>query len=134
MRTLAVEHIIHLHREIIKTSGGTLGIRDSAAIESAVAQPKMTFDGVELYPTLAAKAAALAHSLISGHPFIDGNKRIGHAAMETMLVLNGMEISVGVDEQERTILGVAAGTFGRDEFIDWVESNVRQLSSERSPD
>ena len=48
----------------------------------------MTFGGDELYPTVATKAAALGHALISNHPFVDGNKRIGHAAMEVMLIFN----------------------------------------------
>jgi death-on-curing protein len=58
------------------------------------------------------KAAALGFSLISNRPFVDGNKRIGHAAMETFLVLNGFEIAAPVDEQEQVILRVAAGEWG----------------------
>ena len=61
-------------------------------LESAVAQPRQTFGGADLYPSLAAKAAALAHALDLGHPFVDGNKRIGHAAMEVFLMLNYFEI------------------------------------------
>ena len=51
------------------------------AVESAVAQPQMTFGGKDLYFTLADKAAALGFSLVMNHPFVDGNKRIGHAAI-----------------------------------------------------
>ena len=86
-----------------------MGLRDRGAIESAVAQPEMTFGGDDLYPTIAEKAAALGHSLIQNHPFIDGNKRVGHAAIEVFLVLNGYEISASVDEQEQTVLTVANG-------------------------
>ena len=60
----------------------------------------MSFGGTELYPTLVEKAAALGFSLIKNHPFVDGNKRVGHAAMETFLVLNGHEIDAPVPEQE----------------------------------
>ena len=52
----------------------------------------MTFGGKELYESLASKAAALCHSLVSNHPFVDGNKRVGHAAMETLLVLERFHI------------------------------------------
>ena len=69
----------------------------------------MTFGGQELYPGLADKAAALGFSLVCNHPFVDGNKRVGHAAMETFLVLNGWELAAGVDEQEQVILRLAAG-------------------------
>jgi death-on-curing protein len=69
-------------------------------LESATAQPRKTFGGEDLYPDLPAKAAALAFSLINNHPLVDGNKRIGHAALETLLVLNGFELDAGVDEAE----------------------------------
>ena len=82
MRFLAVERIIALQEEVLRTSGGSSGIRDRNAIESAAAQPQMAFGGAELYPTLAEKAAARSFSLIKNHAFVDGNKRIGHAAME----------------------------------------------------
>ena len=50
------------------------------------------------------------------HPFMDGNKRIGHAAMEVFLILNGLEINASVDEQEKIILAVASGELNRKAF------------------
>jgi death-on-curing protein len=84
----------------------------------------MTFDGQQLYPTLAEKAAALAFSLNKNHPFQDGNKRTSHAAMEMFLMRNGHEIAADVDEQEAVFLGVAAGTVGREHFTEWVKAHV----------
>ena len=84
----------------------------------------MTFGGAELYPTLADKAAALGFSLICNHPFVDGNKRIGHAAMESFLVLNGYELTASVDEQEAVILNVASGQMKRDDFTEWVKNHL----------
>jgi death on curing protein len=84
----------------------------------------MTFAGEELYPTIVEKASALGFSLIKNHPFIDGNKRIGHAAMEVFLVLNGFEIKAAVDEQEQVILQVASGELGRDKFTEWLRSDI----------
>ena len=109
MRYLTLEEVQEMHRRVIAQSGGSLGIRDLGSLLSSIAQPEMTFDGLDLYPTLAEKAAALGYSLIQNHPFIDGNKRIGHLAMETFLVLNGYELDADVDEQERLILEVASG-------------------------
>ncbi len=106
MRYLSREEIIALHARVIAQSGGILGLRDRGAIESAVAQPEMTSGGDDL---LAEKAAALGHSLIQNHPFLDGNKRVGHAAIEVFLVLNGYEITASVDEQEEIVLTVANG-------------------------
>lgn len=59
-----------------------------------------------------------------GHPFLDGNKRTGHAAMETFLVLNDYEVSAPVDEQERVMLQLAAGELSRDDFLEWVRSRA----------
>jgi death-on-curing protein len=66
----------------------------------------------------------LSFSLINNHPFIDGNKRVGHAAMETFLVLNGYELRASVDDQEGTILGVAAGAVQREDLVAWLRNKV----------
>lgn len=84
----------------------------------------MTFGGEDLYPTLVEKAAALGFSLVKNHPFVDGNKRIGHAAMEVFLVLNEYEIAASIDEQEAIILQLAAGEIDRSSFTEWLSSRV----------
>ena len=99
MRYLTLNEVLELHRCIIERFGGSIGMLDLGALESALAQPRTTFGGVELYPTIVEKASALGFSLIKNHPFVDGNKRTGHAAMETYLILNGFEIDASVDEQ-----------------------------------
>lgn len=76
MRYLSLQEVISLHCLLIAQSGGSSGLRDRGALESAVAQPEAGFGGEELYPDLASKAAALGHSLIQNHPFVDGNKRV----------------------------------------------------------
>jgi death-on-curing protein len=124
MRYLTVGEVLDIYSRVIQQSGGLVGIRDLGALESAVAQPRMTFDGAELYPTLAEKASALGFSLTENHPFIDGNKRTGHAALETLLVLNGYQISASVDEQVAVILGVASGDVGREAFTDWLRGHI----------
>jgi death-on-curing protein len=128
MRYLTLNEVLRLHQQVIQQSGGSGGVRDLGALESAVAQPRMTFNGQELYPTLIEKAASLGFSLIQNHPFIDGNKRIGHAAMETFLVLNHFEIRDSVDNQEKIILDVASGLMPRQKFIDWLAIHVIEIS------
>jgi death-on-curing protein len=124
MRHLSLGELIELHRRIIEQSGGADGIRDLGLAESALAQPQMSFGGDELYPTLADKASALCFSLVLNHPFVDGNKRVGHAAMETFLIMNGFELNADVDDAESVILHLAAGEIERREFNDWVAANV----------
>jgi death-on-curing protein len=128
MRYLTLSEVLDLYRQVIEQSGGSLGIRSLDALESALAQPRMTFGGEELYPTIVEKASALGFSLIMNHPFVDGNKRTGHAAMETFLVLNGFEIRAPVDEQERVLLQLAAGELPRDKFTEWLRTHIAAKS------
>jgi death-on-curing protein len=129
MRYLSLSEVLELHHLVLEQSGGTAGIRDMPALESALAQPRMTFGGVDLYPTIHDKAAALCFSLVMNHPFVDGNNRVGHAAMETFLVLNNWELDAIIDDAERTILSLAAGTLSRDEFVQWVNDHSKPRAS-----
>ena len=127
MRYLTLAEVLDLHRRVIEQSGGAPGVRHLGGVESAVAQPQMTFGGDELYPTIETKATALCFSLVMNHPFVDGNKRIGHAAMETFLVMNGYELVADVDDAEKVILTLAAGDRPREELQKWVTSYIRRL-------
>lgn len=128
MRHLTLNEVLDLYKQVMEQSGGAVGIRDLNALESAVAQPHMTFGGEELYPTVVEKASAIGFSLVMNHPFVDGNKRIGHAAMEIFLVLNGFEINASVDEQERIILQLAGSELDRDEFTKWLSAHIAERS------
>ena len=127
MRWLHLAEVLELHRRLIQQSGGMSGLRDLGLLEASLAQPRQSFAGVDPYPGLTAKAAALGFSLIQNHPFVDGNKRIGHAAMETTLVLNGFELSASVEAAEAAVLAVASGQLNRDAFTSWVMANQRPL-------
>lgn len=128
MRYLTLSETLELHRRIIGQSGGALGVLNLGALESALAQPRMTFGGTDLYQDTVHKAAALAYSLIQNHPFLDGNKRTGHAAMEIFLFLNGFEIHSSVNEQERIVLQVASGEMDREAFTVWLRDHVAARS------
>lgn len=124
IKRLNLQQVLILHQRVIEQSGGATGIRDRGILESALAQPDMTYGGKELYPTLIEKVSALGFSLINNHPFVDGNKRIGHAAIEVMLLINGYEIYADVDTQEAVILSVAASKMNRELFLEWLQNNV----------
>jgi len=130
-RYLSLAEVLKLHDSIISETGGSHGLRDLGLLESALGQPQQTFGGEDLYPTLAAKATALGFSLIKNHPFVDGNKRVGHAALEAMLMLNGVELSASVDGSESEVLAVASGARTREEFQAWVEGHVIPLDMEQ---
>ncbi len=130
MRYLTLVEVLELHEAVVASSGGARGIRDIGALESAVSQPRLTFGQADLYPDIISKAATLCFSLIMNHAFVDGNKRVGHAAMEVFLVLNGLEIAATVEEQERIILDLASGRLTREELTAWVSDHVTRMSKE----
>jgi death-on-curing protein len=127
VRYLSLSEVLRLHADLVATSGGATGVRDLGRVQAALAQPMATFGGEDLYSALADKAAALGFALVQGHAFIDGNKRIGHAAMEVFLMLNGHELVESVDEQERAILALASGRMSREAFTEWVTQRVRAV-------
>jgi death-on-curing protein len=126
VRYLSRTEIVALHELLIERFGGAAGIRESAALDSAIGQPLQTFDGEELYPSVIAKAAALGFFLCSNHPFVDGNKRVAHASVAVTLLLNGFEIAATIDDQETIMLRLASGDMSRAEFKEWLELHVRE--------
>lgn len=127
MRHLSLGEVVDLHQALLGQTGGAAGIRDLGGLESALAQPRATFDGRDLHPTVVQKAAALGFSLALNHPFVDGNKRVAHAAMEVFLLLNGWELRGGVDEQERLMLELADGRLTREQLTSWLEKHTKQI-------
>lgn len=127
MRYLSLGEVVDLHQALLDQTGGATGIRDLGGLESALAQPRATFGGMDLHPTAVQKAAALGFSLTLNHPFVDGNKRVAHAAMEVFLVLNGVELRGTVDDQERLMLDLAAGRLTREELATWLEQHVTPI-------
>jgi death on curing protein len=123
MRYLMFAEVLYIHEQVLAQSGGHPGLRDLSALESALSQPKVSAGGVDAYPSLEEKAAALCYSLCLNHPFMDGNKRVAHAVMETFLIFNGKEIQASVSEQEQLMLGVAAGTVSREQLLEWLVSS-----------
>jgi death-on-curing protein len=127
MRYITLGEILSLHSRIVSQSGGSPGIRDFGGIASAVAQPRVSVGGIDAYPSLIEKAAVLGFALSQNHGFVDGNKRIAHAAIETFLILNDFELEASVDEQESTVLQLAAGTLTRESLVSWLEEHVTAI-------
>ena len=124
-RYLTLGEVVALHQAVIESTSGATGIRDLGSLESALAQPRASFGGADLHASLPAKAAALGFSLTLNHPFVDGNKRTAHAAMEVFIMLNGGELVADVEDQERLMLDLADGRITRAELADWLEAHVK---------
>lgn len=127
---LTLKDILQIHEDAIVDSGGGSGLRDGAGIESAIAAPQAVYFGQEQYPTIADKAAILCFELVTQHPFIDGNKRVGHSAMANFLYMNGHIIDSDDDEQETIILHVAAGDMTKEAFTDWLKTKIKPVDPE----
>jgi len=113
-----------LHQFLIDEFGGTHGLRDDGMLESALAMPFMTFDGLELYPTLEQKAAQLCFGLLKNHPFVDGNKRIAALCMEMLLELNGTTLHYTCEEElANCILAVVKDEMNTLDLVFWIHSH-----------
>ena len=120
MIRLKKEHILSLHSQLIKETGGAAGLRDEGMLDSALNAPFQGFDGAEPYPSIQQKGVRLGYGLIKNHPFLDGNKRIGAHAMLVFLSLNGIELSYSQNELSDVILGVASDNISFEELLEWV--------------
>ena len=118
--SLAVE-VIHLDQ--IREHGGFPGLRDRGALESALARArnKWTHDSTV---DLAALASAYGYALARSHPFSDGNKRLAFLVVVVFLELNGHTLNVSEDVVVGTILSLAAGDLGEDEFTHWLRAHI----------
>jgi death-on-curing protein len=122
---LSLEQVLELHRLAIRRFGGSAGLRERGSLEAALARPQMTFAGDDLYPDLESKAAALMHSLVMNHPFVDGNKRTGAAVAELFLNLNGVELQAGDDDVVALTRSVARGEVNAEALAIWLRQRSR---------
>lgn len=124
MRFLSIENIILFHEKIVKETGGSAGIRDRGLIESALNRAFMTYDGKDLYPSITEKIAVMAHSLISNHGFVDGNKRIGVAVMVILLKMNNIKVSYTQQELIDLGLKTAEGLMREKDIFNWIREHI----------
>ena len=78
-------------------TGGPVGLRDAGLLEAGLARPRTTVFGEDAYPSLHEKAAALLHSIVTNHPLVDGNKRLGFACAAIFLRVNGAALTLDQD-------------------------------------
>lgn len=123
MKRLTPEEILFIHCRIIEETGGIHGTRDVGGLLSGSARPYTTFGKKELYPDIFSKAAALMHSLIRNHPFIDGNKRTAIASASIFLLRNGCRLNASNRELERFTLKAAEGNVEVEGMARWFKRN-----------
>jgi death-on-curing protein len=121
---ISIQETLYIHNLLIKTFGGSSGVRDFQALESALSRPFQTFDSVELYPSIIEKAASLLESLLANHPFVDGNKRTGYVLMRLFLKKNEMDIVADEETKYQFLIDVASGVKRYDDILIWLEDYV----------
>ena len=119
------EKVLLLHRLIAEETGGSIGVRAEALLDSALEAAFATFDGKELYPSKEEKGACLGYHLISNHAFVDGNKRIGMYVMLTFLEVNGLHLNCTNAEVAEAGLRLADGKMTYEELLAWVVSHKK---------
>lgn len=115
--------VLAIHEEQLAEHGGGEGVRDLGLMESALARPQNLAAYGE--PDIPALAAALGFGLARNHPFVDGNKRTAYVAVETFLVLNGLDLVAGDAECVVVMLDLAAGELPEEGFAAWLRDNTR---------
>lgn len=122
MRYLNETQVLFIHARLVEETGGEHGVRDLAMLESAIARPRATFEGKDLYPDIFTKTAVLMDSLVNNHPFVDGNKRTGIAAAALFLRPNGYRLVVENLGLERFTFQVAQSQLEVGQMAEWFQA------------
>ena len=127
MKYLTVKDVILLHDLAIENFGGSHGIRDFGLLESAVMRPHASFGGQDLYKTIFLKVAALLHSLLLNHMFVDGNKRTAMFAAMTFLELNNYVFNASQKEVVKTAMWIENQKPSLEEIASWLKKNSKKV-------
>ena len=125
---IPTELVLTIHADLLQRYGGQRGLRDRGLLESALAQPKMTFSGKEVHKTVFDKAAAYGFHVCSNHPFIDGNKRVAFVLMDIFLQRNGWEIQASEEEAYSMMVSLASGKLSKAQLSSWLKNHTARLS------
>jgi death on curing protein len=128
IRYITVKEVLRMHWRVIKTFGGSHGVRDLNLLESALARPKAGFGDYEAYPDIFMKAAVLLYSLIKNHPFIDGNKRTGLTACIVFLKRNGFMLQADESDIVTFTVSIAEGKMAEEDIAAWLKEHAIAIS------
>lgn len=127
MRYPTLDEVLTLHQLALDAHGGSTGVRDPGSLQSALAVPRQTMFGEELYPEIADKSAILLYLLTQNHPFVDGNKRTALSTCFWFLESNGHTLDVESDALYQFTLNIAKGQLDKDAVTAWMHEHLRPL-------
>lgn len=126
---LSITQVLYIHDRAVKEFGGSAGVRDLGLVESAVARPKSSFDGNDLYTSVLDKAAALLQSLLKNHPFVDGNKRTALISTGLFLKLNGIVLINSHEEEVEFGVNVDNENLTLEEISGWLKAHSQKATA-----
>ena len=127
MKYLGYQQCLAIYRRVMEATSGSGALRDRGLLEAALARPRASFGGEDLYPTLFDKAAALCHSITKNHPFTDGNKRVAYESTKIFLLMNGYRIHGSEDEKFKFVISIAEGLLDVPEISVWLKDKTQPI-------
>ena len=124
IRFVEIEEALRIHKRQVDRFGGDDGIRDRGLLESALATPRASFDGVFVHEDVIAMASAYLFHLCKNHPFVDGNKRVALAVMLYFMRRNGLSLEIDDQLLQNHVLAVASGQMDKDVFTDFLRKHL----------
>lgn len=126
MRFFSLEEVLALHQLNVERFGGSLGVRDQGALESALNAPidRKYYENADAI----ACAAAYGFHLCQAHAFVDGNKRIAAVACEGFLRLNGFDLQASNDELIQAFLQIASSEMNREQLETFLRERTASVA------
>jgi len=121
---ITLQDALLFHKILISGSGGPEGLRDEGLLESALQRPFSGFGDNFFYPTIEEKSAAVVESIVTNHPFLDGNKRSGYFLMRIFLLQTDKDIKASEDEKYDFIIDIASGKLEFKEILNWINERI----------
>lgn len=128
---LTLSKVLEFHEDLIRSFGGSPGVRDLALLESALAMPQSGSGGVFFHEFPFEMAGAYAFHIAQNHPFVDGNKRTAMTTALVFLEINGYPVMGGEDELEAATREVASGKMNKKGFSDAIKKVYEDHKSSR---
>ena len=122
---ISTEDVLKIHKLLIDQFGGSHGVRDKSSLNSAINRPFATFDKQELYPEPVDKAAAILESIVTNHPFIDGNKRTGYVLARLLLLKSGLDIKTTQEDKYELVIAVSKGEWKFEQIRNWMTERCK---------
>jgi death on curing protein len=122
---ISTEDVLKIHKLLIDQFGGSHGVRDKSSLNSAINRPFATFDQQELYPEPVDKAAAILESIVTNHPFIDGNKRTGYVLARLLLLKSGLDIEATQEDKYEMVIAVSKGEWKFEQIRNWMTERCK---------